>query len=138
MRMTREELKKIPVYARQIGRHQERLRYLRAKAETVPAIVPKERVQTSVVDHSNMEADAAMDLEIEIRAEVLKLRHMTEAAAECFRSPELTPEERDVLTNRYIYCMPWNDIAAYMNYSPRSVYRRHCQALDKLFPDPES
>lgn len=136
MRMTREELKEIPAYAKQIERHEERLAYLKAKAESVPAIVPKERVQISVVDHSNMEADAALDLEREIQDEKEKLEGMQHAAADFFQGQQLSFDECELLRYRYLYCCTWDDIAGCLYLSVPGVYKMHNRIMDKLFPEP--
>ncbi len=42
------------------------------------------------------------------------------------------PEEKDILTWRYIALLSWNDIEAKMNKSKRQIYRIHIKGLKDL------
>ena len=59
--MTQEDLKEIRRINAQLKRHRELLEYLTQKAETIPAIQPKERVQTSPVNSGNDSVSPAVE-----------------------------------------------------------------------------
>lgn len=136
--MTEEELRKIPGIGRDILRKIERLSYLEAKAETIPAVVPKERVQCSPVARGNLAADLAIDLSREIAKEQETLRELQSRAEEIFQgSSSLDFDEQQLLKLRYLYCMNWDQIAGYMCLTLRGTYKMHGRALAKMFSQAE-
>lgn len=131
--MTREELREIPELAKQIARHEDRLYYLEQKAICVPAIEPKEKVQTSVVDHGNREADMAIDLTREIEEERRYLTEKQDEAERFFRGFDFDYDERTLLKCRYIWCMTWSQIADSMHADERNTRRKHGGLMDRMF-----
>lgn len=132
--MNEEELRKIPGLGRDILRKIERLSYLKAKAETIPAVVPKERVQCSPVARGNLAADLAIDLSREIAKEQETLRELQSRAEEIFQgSSSLDFDEQQLLKLRYLYCMNWEEVSGYMYMTNRGVRKMHSRALQKIF-----
>lgn len=133
--MTREEIRAIPAAAVQIHKHLDRLKFLKAKSTSVPAMQTSERVQTSVIDRSMVVADSIVDLEREIDAEKKELDRMRKNASQFFASHDLTLEERELLDYRYIYCYTWEEVASLLHVGERTARWRHSQVMEKLFPE---
>ena len=131
--MTKEDLKEIRRINAQLKRHRELLEYLTQKAETIPAIQPKERVQTSPVNSGNEDADSAIDLEIEIRREEDLLRGMQEEARSAFDREKMSFDERRIMEFRYLRCMTWEEIGGEVGYSVRQAIRIHGHVVDRRF-----
>ena len=131
--MTKEDLKEIRRINAQLKRHRELLEYLTQKAETIPAIQPKERVQTSPVNSGNEDADSAIDLEIEIRREEDLLRGMQEEARSAFDREKMSFDERRIMEFRYLRCMTWEEIGGEVVYSVRQAIRIHGHVVDRMF-----
>ncbi|WP_173327800.1 hypothetical protein [Eubacterium pyruvativorans] len=131
--MTKEDLKEIRRINAQLKRHRELLEYLTQKAETIPAIQPKERVQTSPVNSGNEDADSAIDLEIEIRREEDLLRGMQEEARSAFDREKMSFDERRIMEFRYLRCMTWEEIGGEVGYSVRQAIRIHGHVVDRMF-----
>lgn len=68
--MTQEEIRAIPAAAVRISKHLDRLRYLKQKSTSVPAMQTSERVQTSAIDRSMVLSDSIIDLEREVAGSV--------------------------------------------------------------------
>jgi DNA-directed RNA polymerase specialized sigma24 family protein len=133
--MTQDELKEIPIFAKQIDKHLDRLKFLKAKSTSVPAMQTSERVQTSVIDRSMVVADSIVDLEREIDAEKKELDRMRKSASQFFALHDLTLEERELLDYRYIYCYTWEEVASLLHVGERTARWRHSQVMEKLFPE---
>lgn len=133
--MTQEEIRAIPAAAMQINKHLDRLKFLKAKSTSVPAMQTSERVQTSVIDRSMVVADSIVDLEHEIDVEKKELDQMRKSASQFFASHDLTLEERELLDYRYIYCYTWEEVASLLHVGERTARWRHSQVMEKLFPD---
>ena len=61
--------------------------------------------------------ESSIDLKAEIKAKIDRVEDQ---------------RYRYILTERYILCRKWEDIAAFLNYSVRQVHRLHGRALQKL------
>lgn len=133
--MTEEDLKEIRRINAQLKRHRELLEYLTQKAETIPAIQPKERVQTSQVNSGNEAADSAIDVEMEIRKEEKLLREMQEEARSKFAGEKMSFDERRILNLRYLRCMTWEEIGEEVGYSVRQAMRIHGHVVDRMFKE---
>ncbi len=133
--MTQEEIRAIPAAAVQIHKHLDRMKFLKAKSTSVPAMQTSERVQTSVIDRSMVVADSIVDLEREINAEKKELDRMRKSASQFFASHDLTLEERELLDYRYIYCYTWEEVASLLHVGERTARWRHSQVMEKLFPE---
>lgn len=133
--MTQEEIRAIPAAAAQIHKHLDRLKFLKAKSTSVPAMQTSERVQTSVIDRSMVVADSIIDLEREVDAEKKELDQMRKSASQFFASHDLTLEERELLDYRYIYCYTWEEVASLLHVGERTARWRHSQVMEKLFPE---
>lgn len=133
--MTQEELRAIPAAAAQIHKHLDRLKFLKAKSTSVPAMQTSERVQTSVIDRSMVVADSIVDLEHEIDVEKKELDQMRKSASQFFAAHDLTLEERELLDYRYIYCYTWEEVASLLHVGERTARWRHSQVMEKLFPE---
>lgn len=131
--MTEEDLKEIRRINAQLKRHRELLEYLTQKAETIPAIQPKERVQTSQVNSGNEAADSAIDVEMEIRKEEKLLREMQEEARSKFTGEKMSFDERRILNLRYLRCMTWEEIGEEVGYSVRQAIRIHDRVVCRMF-----
>lgn len=131
--MTQEDLKEIRRINAQLKRHRELLEYLTQKAETIPAIQPKERVQTSPVNSGNEAADSAIDVEMEIRKEEKLLREMQEEARNAFAGEKMSFDERRIMDFRYLRCMTWEEIGGEVGYSVRQAIRIHGRVVDRMF-----
>lgn len=131
--MTQDELKEIPIFAKQIDKHLERLDFLKQKSTCVPPLQTTERVQTSVVDRSNVLVDSVIDLEREIERETKELHRMQKEASQLFAQHDLTLEERELLDYRYIYCYTWDEVASMLHVVERTARRKHDQIMKKLF-----
>lgn len=131
--MTEEDLKEIRRINAQLKRHRELLEHLTQKAETIPAIQPKERVQTSPVNSGNEAADSAIDMEMEIRKEEKLLREMQEEARNAFAGEKMSFDERRIMDFRYLRCMTWEEIGGEVGYSVRQAIRIHNRVVDRMF-----
>lgn len=132
--MTQEEIRAIPAAAVQIHKHLDRLKFLKAKSTSAPAMQTSERVQTSVIDRSMVVADSIVDLEHEVDAEKKELDQMRKSASQFFASHDLTLEERELLDYRYLYCYTWEEVASLLHVGERTARWRHSQVMEKLFP----
>ena len=133
--MTQEEIRAIPAAAIRISRHLDRLRYLKQKSTSVPAMQTSERVQTSAIDRSMVLSDSIIDLEREVAGERKELDQMRKQASQFFASCDLTLEERELLDYRYIYCYTWEEVASLLHVGERTARWRHSQVMGKLFPE---
>ena len=118
-----------------------RLLHIRVRQEDIDALrstllpsavrYDKEKVQASPDGDSLSDT---LGLITEIEAELDRERNaaakaVKEAAALINRLEE--PELRELLRLRYISCKSWAQIAVEMNYSERTLYRMHGDALKK-------
>lgn len=133
--MTQDELKEIPIFAKQIDKHLERLDFLKQKSTCVPPLQTTERVQTSAIDRSMVLSDSIIDLEREVAGERKELDQMRKQASQFFASCDLTLEERELLDYRYIYCYTWEEVASLLHVGERTARWRHSQVMGKLFPE---
>lgn len=119
--MTRENIKRIPDLNNKILHDEAQLRYLKEKATAIPALTAVERVQSSRKIDSMKYADAAVDLEIELRQRRDELRELTEEAMEWIMTLK-TPLERRIFRLRLIKCFTWDEIAELIGYSRRRTF----------------
>lgn len=131
--MTEDDLKEIRKINAKLKRHRELLEYLTQKAETIQAIQPKERVQTSLVNSGNEAADSAIDVEMEIRREEKLLREMQEEARSKFDGERMSFDERRIMEFRYLRCMTWEEIGGEVGYSARQAIRIHDRVVCRMF-----
>lgn len=131
--MTQEELREIPIFAGQINKRLERLNYLKEKSTCVPSLQTTERVQTTVIDRSNVLSDTIVDLESEIEEEVRRLKAMQNQAEKCFSAHDLSLDERELLEYRYIYCYTWEEVASLLHIGERTARLRHYRIMKKIF-----
>lgn len=110
----------------------EQLARLRAKAAKVTTIIGGERVQGGI-DGSRLEAIAEkiMDLEREIAQDIDQLK-AKQSAVEAMILRLNSAREMDILTNKYIFGVTWDDIALFERCTKRQIFRLHENALKKI------
>lgn len=110
----------------------EQLARLRAKAAKVTAIIGGERVQGGI-DGSRLEAIAEkiMDLEREIDQDINQLKEK-QSKVEAMILRLNSAREMDILTNKYIFGVTWDDIALFEGCTKRQIFRIHGNALKKI------
>lgn len=118
--MTRDEIKRIPELNNRIMRDEAQLRYLKERATAVPALSQQERVQTSRVSDRMKYADAAVDLEVELRYRKDELKELMEEAGEWIKTLDTSLEKR-IFKLRLHKCYTWEEIAELVGYSSRRV-----------------
>ncbi len=110
----------------------EQLARLRAKAAKVTAIIGGERVQGGI-DGSRLEAivERITELEREIDQDIDQLKaKQSEVEAMILRLN--SAREMDILTNKYIFGVTWDDIALFAGCTKRQIFRIHGNALKKI------
>lgn len=122
----------IPVMIRDIERSKARIEKMRAKLYSPQGFDSRERVQTSGTQRDEL-VDMVMDFEAKLEAEEQDVMELKQQAVALFE--ELESEPKLLMTLRYIGAQSWSEIAEVMNYSPPSLFRRHRQIMDELFPD---
>ena len=128
--MTKSELLAIPVMEKRIRRNEQRLEYLRTKAEG-SAIQLHERVQTSNDNKSQAILDAAIDLAIEIEGDKAELAYMKSLASEFIYSLQKS-EDREMMILRYLRGLTWREVAEVMMYTQRTIEKRHEKILSSI------
>ena len=119
--MTREDIRRIPELNNAILRDEAQLRYLKEKSTAVPAISTKEKVQGGTSQDRMKYADAAVDLEVELRIRWDELRELQEEAGEWIKTLD-APLERRIFKMRLIKCFTWDEIAELIGYSRRRTF----------------
>lgn len=137
-RITRDEIRSIPVIHKSIQRDKEQLRFLREKATSVPSgISDRERVQTSPSNDGNRYIEEAADLDRDIRAKENRLKTLQTQAKAFIRSlPVESEKDRltiKVLKHRYLNCYSWDDTADLIGYDIRWLRRLEQQAVSNLY-----
>lgn len=86
------------------------------------------RVQTSPGNTQESNIIKLIDLENEINAKINRLIEYKSKMHDLINSVDNTLY-RAILTDRYINCKTWDDIAEELGYSRMQIYRLHEQAL---------
>lgn len=118
--MTRETIRKIPQLNNKILRDEAQLRELKEKATAIPSISANERVQSSRNYDRMKYADAAIDLEVELRVQRDELKELKEEAGEWINTLD-TALERKIFSMRLWKCLTWEEIAELTGYSSRRI-----------------
>lgn len=132
MMLTKNKLMSIPLRIRDIERTRARIEKMRSKLYSPQGFDSRERVQTSGQQHDEL-ADMVIDLEARLKIEEGEVAILKQQAIEMFMA--LEPEEKQLMTLRYIGALSWGEIAGVMNYSPPTLFRRHRQIMDGLYPE---
>ena len=130
--LTKNELMAIPVMIRDIKRSKERIEKMRAKLYSPQGFDSREKVQTSGTQRDEL-VDMVMDFEAKLEAEEKDVAELKQEAIALFET--LEPEQKLLMTLRYIGAQSWPEIAEVMNYSPPSLFRRHRHIMSELFPE---
>ena len=130
--LTKNELMAIPVMIRDIKRSKERIEKMKAKLYSPQGFDSREKVQTSGTQRDEL-VDMVMDFEAKLEAEEKDVAELKQEAIALFET--LEPEQKLLMTLRYIGAQSWPEIAEVMNYSPPSLFRRHRQIMSELFPE---
>lgn len=130
--LTKNELMAIPVMIRDIERSRARIEKMRAKLYSPQGFDSREKVQTSGTQRDEL-VDMVMDFEAKLEAEEKDVAELKQEAIALFET--LEPEQKLLMTLRYIGAQSWPEIAEVMNYSPPSLFRRHRQIMSELFPE---
>lgn len=130
--LTKNELMAIPVMIRDIERSKARIEKMRAKLYSPQGFDSREKVQTSGTQRDEL-VDMVMDFEAKLEAEEKDVAELKQEAIALFET--LEPEQKLLMTLRYIGAQSWPEIAEVMNYSPPSLFRRHRQIMSELFPE---
>ena len=120
--MTRDKIRRIPELNNRIMRDEAQLRYLKEKATAVPALSVNEKVQTSQTSDRMKYADAAVDLELELKVKRDELKELMEEAGEWIQTLN-TPLERRIFKMRLHKCFTWEEIAELIGYSRRRTFQ---------------
>ena len=130
--LTKNELMAIPVMIRDIKRSKARIEKMRARLYSPQGFDSREKVQTSGTQRDEL-VDMVMDFEAKLEAEEKDVAELKQEAIALFET--LEPEQKLLMTLRYIGAQSWPEIAEVMNYSPPSLFRRHRQIMSELFPE---
>ena len=122
----------IPVMIRDIKRSKARIEKMRARLYSPQGFDSREKVQTSGTQRDEL-VDMVMDFEAKLEAEEKDVAELKQEAIALFET--LEPEQKLLMTLRYIGAQSWPEIAEVMNYSPPSLFRRHRQIMSELFPE---
>lgn len=138
--ITRSEIRSIPELHKSIQADKERLRVLREKAVSLPAMSDQERVQTSPNGGGNKYVEAAVDLNREIQEKEIQLIDLQGRAKTFIYSLPVDTETqrltRKVLKYRYLKCYTWDEIADLVVYATRYVRHLEWEAVKNLLPPP--
>lgn len=132
-KLTEKDLKEILQIQRDVDKKSERLNNLREISTCTPAITMDEKVQTTVQNKSMAIADAVVDLERELDADMDRLKTAKSAADEFIKSLDLDETEQSIMHLRYVDCQYWYSISEILNYSIRHLTRKHGEILSKIF-----
>jgi DNA-binding Lrp family transcriptional regulator len=130
--LTKNELMAIPVMIRDIKRSKERIEKMKAKLYSPQGFDSREKVQTSGTQRDEL-VDMVRDFEAKLEAEEKDVAELKQEAIALFET--LEPEQKLLMTLRYIGAQSWPEIAEVMNYSPPSLFRRHRHIMSELFPE---
>ena len=132
--LTRNELNSIPIKVRNIRRSKARIEKMRAKLYSPQGFDDRERVQTSGGQRDEL-VDMVLDFESLMQAEQREVDELSEQARAMFE--RLDPEPKQLMTLRYIEALSWPEIAEVMMYAPPTLFKKHRQILDTLYPEGE-
>ena len=130
--LTKTELMAIPIMIRDIDRTKARIEKMRSKLYSPQGFDSRERVQTSGSQRDEL-VDMVMDFEAKLETKKAEVERLKREAIALFEP--LEPEQKLLMTLRYIGAQSWPEIAEVMNYSPPSLFRRHRQIMSELFPE---
>lgn len=103
-----------------------------AKATKTSASMQDVKVKASVVNKHDILIAAIADLDTIIQAEREYLEYLRNWNRSLFEEAGLENDELDVMSQRYINCLEWEEIAELLYWSKRHVQRLHGNALVKL------
>lgn len=130
----KEYLQQVYLIKRKIKRLQDRREDLRADLYSVksPSDLPEIRVQTSLTGDKMLELVAKVD-ELE-RGIIAEIDRLTDKKQQIISEIENVPNEnhRQLLFERYILCLKWEQISIDMDKSIRWIYAMHGVALNQF------
>ena len=103
-----------------------------AKATKTGASMQDVKVKTSLANKHDILVAAIADLDTMIEAEREYLEYLKNWNRALFEEAGLEADELDVMSQRYINCLEWEEIAELLYWSKRHVQRLHGNALEKL------
>lgn len=124
----KEHLKQARTLDMEINTKLEEIHQLQLKASCAQSVAVSERVQSSRDNSSNTIIDKIVDMQNEINAEINKL---VDLKAEIREKINQLSDERYimVLTEYYLNCKTWEQVAEDNNFSRRHIFKLHGQAL---------
>lgn len=128
--MTREEFEQIPQLDKELIGKKDRLERLRSKASCMGPRVG-EFVQSSPSSPGNAYLELAADLSKDVLSDEKKLRELKDEARRLIST--LDGVDKEVLTQRYVQCLSWDEVASCMNYHVRWLHKLAQKAIEKLF-----
>lgn len=128
----RERLNRTIQYARRLEHDLQRREALMTKATKTNASMQDVKVKATVVNKHDILIAAIADLDTMIEAEREYLEYLKNWNRALFEEAGLENDELDVMSQRYINCLEWEEIAELLYWSKRHVQRLHGNALAKL------
>lgn len=128
----RDELLSIPPLAREVEQEAERINSMRARLTSPKGFDSRERVQTSG-SQDNALVDVIIDLSQQLEDKQGMLDLLEREARQAIDRAGLTGEDRALMVLRYVEAYTWEDVEQTMHYSRATVFRRHKEAMTKLY-----
>lgn len=128
---TKQYLSQALVLDRKIKTKLAELSELESLAYTVKAINNGERVKSAKINNSNATIDKIIDLRNDINFEIDNLVDLKRAIKKVINKLD-NDVYKNVLINRYVSCLTFEQCAVVLNYDVRYIYKLHNRAIKDI------